>query len=61
MSCSSNTYYLKHFNSNSKLPYELVFLFDMLVFSSYRKTMTARQWWHMPLVPALEGQRQVDF
>ena len=24
-------------------------------------TMSARQWWHMPLVPALRRQRQVDF
>jgi hypothetical protein len=26
-----------------------------------RKRMTARQWWRMPVIPALGRQRQADF
>jgi hypothetical protein len=26
-----------------------------------REAVPARQWWHMPLIPALGRQRQMDF
>jgi hypothetical protein len=29
--------------------------------SQLRNILQARQWWRMPLIPALGGQRQVDF
>jgi hypothetical protein len=36
-------------------------ILEILIASSLRIKKSARQWWHMPLIPALGRWRQVDF
>ena len=40
--------------SSRKAPEDFVLFF-------FKKLVSARQWWRMPLIPALESQRQADF
>jgi hypothetical protein len=50
--------------SNMSLIYETIGLLETVrleILLPIIMLLIARQWWHMPLIPALGRQRQVDF